>query len=74
MTASPNHFFKFRSSSINFTVNAAPPVTVADGATVAIDGVSAQPVTFVGTTGTLKLDDAVSFTGQVSGVTGSRRS
>ena len=54
VTASPNHFFKFRSSSINFTVNAAPAVTVADGATVEIDGVSAQSVTFLGTTGTLR--------------------
>ena len=30
------------------TVNAAPPVTVADGATVEIDGVSAQSVIFEG--------------------------
>ena len=53
------------------TVNAAPPVTVADGATVEIDGVSAQPVTFVGTSGTLILTDAPAFTGQVSGLVGS---
>ena len=52
-------------------VNVASPVTVADGATVEIDGASAQSVTFAGTTGTLKLDDALAFTGQVSGLTGS---
>ena len=53
------------------TVDAALPVTVADGATVAIDGASAQSVTFTGSTGTLKLDDAHAFTGQVSGLAGS---
>jgi hypothetical protein len=53
------------------TVNATPPVTIADGATVEIDGVSGQSVTFEGTTGTLKLDDSLAFTGQVSGLTGS---
>jgi len=53
------------------TVNAAPPLTVADGATVEIDGASGQSVTFAGTTGTLKLDDALAFTGQVSGLAGS---
>ena len=36
-----------------------------------IDGASAQAVNFTGTTGTLKLDDAVAFTGQVSGLAGS---
>ena len=36
-----------------------------------LTGVSAQSVTFAGTTGTLKLDDAVAFTGQVSGLAGS---
>ena len=53
------------------SVGSAPPVTITDGATVEIDGVSAQPVTFTGTTGTLKLDNAVAFSGQVSGLTGS---
>ena len=52
-------------------IGAAAPVTVAAGATVEIDGVSAQSVTFAGTTGTLILDDAVAFTGQVSGLAGS---
>ena len=53
-----------------FTVNPAPAITVANGATVEIGGVSAQSVTFAGTTGTLKLDDAPAFTGQISGLTG----
>src|SRR5262249_26975020 len=34
-------------------------------------GVSEQPVTFTGPTGALKLDNAVAFTGQVSGLSGS---
>ena len=50
---------------------AALPVTVAAGAVAAIDGASAQSVTFAGTTGTLLLNDAVAFTGQVSGLAGS---
>ena len=49
-------------------VDAAPPVMVAEGATVEIDGASAQSVSFAGTTGTLKLGDAFAFTGQVSGL------
>ena len=46
-------------------------MTVSDGATVAIDGASAQSVTFTGSTGTLTLNDAVAFKGQVSGLAGS---
>ena len=51
----------------------AAAVTIANGATVEIDGPSAQSVTFEGTTGTLKLQDAVLFTGLVSGLSGARR-
>ena len=69
VTASSNHFFRLRPSSIIFTVNTAPAITVADGATVAIDGASAQSVTFAGSTGTLVLNDAPDFTGQVLGLT-----
>jgi len=53
------------------TVNAAAPVTVGDGATVAIDGASAQSVTFAGSSGILTLNDALAFKGQVSGLAGS---
>ena len=56
-------------SSVN--AQTAPPVTVADGASVEISGVSAQSVTFTGTTGTLKLDDSLAFTGQILGLAGS---
>ena len=52
------------------TVNVGQPATIANGATVEIDGASAQSVIFEGTTGTLKLDDAPAFTGEVSGLTG----
>ena len=41
---------------------------VAEGATVEIDGASAQSVSFASTTGTLKLGDALAFTGRVSGL------
>ena len=51
-------------------VDPAAPITVADGATVEIPEGNAQPVTFTGTTGTLKLDDALAFTGKISGLTG----
>ena len=53
------------------TAHASQPIEVAGGATVEIDGLSAQSVSFTGTTGTLKLDDAADFTGQVSGLRGS---
>ena len=58
-----------QSSSLN--VGPAQSVTVADGVTVEVSGASAQAVTFAGTTGTLKLDNATAFTGNVSGLTGS---
>ena len=45
------------------------PVTISDGGTAEIS-VSSQAVTFEGTTGTLKLDNSVSFTGQISGLAG----
>src|SRR6202044_1226583 len=48
-----------------------PPLSVAAGGTAEIAGMSGQSVTFEGATGTLKLDDAVGFTGQVSGLAGS---
>jgi hypothetical protein len=44
--------------------------TIANGATVDIDGPSAQTVTFAGTTGTLKLEEPQAFTGVVSGLSG----
>src|ERR1700676_5466540 len=52
-------------------VDTAPAVTVANGATVEIDGASAQLVTFAGMTGTLKIGDSLAFAGHVSGLTGS---
>ena len=52
-------------------MKALPPVIVADGATVEIKGNGTQLATFAGTTGTLVLDDAVAFRGQISGLTGS---
>ena len=45
-------------------------MTIANGATVETDGRSAQSQTFTGTTGTLKLEDAPSFTGSISRLAG----
>ena len=50
---------------------AAPSVTVAVGAVVAIDGASAQSVTFAGSTGSLILGDSLAYKGQVFGLAGS---
>ena len=47
------------------------PITIDNGGTAEIRIASSQAVTFEGATGTLKLDDAQAFTGQVSGLTGS---
>ena len=55
----------------SLNVQTAPAVTIAEGASVEIAGVSAQSVIFSSTTGTLKLDDSLAFTGQVSGLAGS---
>jgi len=51
--------------------NAMSAVTVPDGALVEIIAASSQTITFAGTAGTLKLDDAVAFTGKILGLTGS---
>ena len=47
-----------------------PSVAIANGATITIDGPSAQSVTFAGTTGALKLEDPQVFTGVISGLSG----
>jgi hypothetical protein len=52
-------------------VKSAPAVTIADGGSAEIVGVSAQSVTFTGTTGTLNLADSLAFTGEVAGLAGS---
>jgi hypothetical protein len=57
-------------ASTPVNVEAAPTVTVAEGASVEIAGASAQSVTFTGTTGTLKLDHSLAFTGQITGLAG----
>jgi hypothetical protein len=55
-----------------FSTNDTPAtLMIAGGAAAEIAGISAQSVDFAGTSGTLKLDDAVGFTGQVSGIAGS---
>jgi len=58
-------------SSDDAVLNTVPGVTIAEGATVDIGGVSAQFVSFAGPTGMLVLDDATAFAGQVSGLAGS---
>ena len=46
-------------------------MTIAEGASAEIAGASAQSVAFEGTTGTLKLDASLAFTGEISGLAGS---
>jgi hypothetical protein len=58
-------------SAAKVIADTASMVTVTDGVTVEINGVSDQSVNFEGTTGELKLNDAGAFTGQVSGLAGS---
>jgi hypothetical protein len=58
------------SASTPLNVDTASTVTVADGASVEINGASAQSATFTGTTGTLKIDHSVAFTAPVSGLAG----
>lgn len=58
-------------SAQSSTGDASQPIPVTGGASVEIDGASTQSVAFSGTTGTLKLDDAVHFTGHVAGLQGS---
>ena len=43
---------------------------VADGSTLELHGAVAGKITFAGTTGSLKLDDATDFTGQIAGMRG----
>jgi hypothetical protein len=69
--AEPAVQIAIRGSIVSASGDVPAPVTVTDGATVEINGVSAQSVTFAGTTGTLRLDSALSFTGTVSGLSGS---
>jgi hypothetical protein len=44
-------------------------LTIANSAKLELNGVSNANVTFTGTTGTLKLDQSMAFTGNVSGLT-----
>jgi 20S proteasome alpha/beta subunit len=56
-------------SSLPFAVDTAS-VTVAEGASVEINGLGPQSVTFTGTTGTLKIEHAFNYAGQISGLAG----
>ncbi|MGJ4940716.1 beta strand repeat-containing protein [Bradyrhizobium sp. HKCCYLS1011] len=47
-----------------------PAVVVAEGATVEIPGGDSQAVTFSGTTGTLKIDHSITYTGEITGLSG----
>ena len=53
------------------SVDAVALLTIVDGASAQVEDPSAQSVSFQGPTGTLKLDDAGAFAGQVSGLSGS---
>ncbi|MCS3446158.1 MULTISPECIES: beta strand repeat-containing protein [Bradyrhizobium] len=55
----------------NVTGESPSSATVAAGTTLELTGASNAAVTFLGSTGTLKLDNSASFTGTVAGMTGS---
>ncbi|MHC6151678.1 hypothetical protein ACVSQB_07765 [Bradyrhizobium elkanii] len=55
----------------NVTGESPSSATIAAGATLELTGASNAAVTFLGSTGTLKLDNSASFTGTVAGMTGS---
>src|SRR5579864_8673094 len=58
-------------SASPFSVNEPNWVTVADGATVGIDGAGTQFARFLGDSGTLRIRDSIDFSGQIAGLTGS---
>jgi hypothetical protein len=45
-------------------------ITIAEGGSAEINGPGTQSVTFTGTAGTLTIDHALAFTGQISGLAG----
>ncbi|MVT66203.1 hypothetical protein GPL21_13925 [Bradyrhizobium pachyrhizi] len=55
----------------NVTGESPSSATIAAGATLELTGASNAAVTFLGSTGTLKLDNSASFTGTVAGMSGS---
>jgi hypothetical protein len=58
-------------TTLSSSANTTPSITIANGATAEINGISDQSVNFTDTTGTLKLDQSLVFSGQVSGLAGS---
>ncbi len=58
-------------TSAPFFADTLSSVKIASGASIEIDGPSAQSITFSGKTGTLKLGDSVAFTGEIAGLAGS---
>ena len=61
------------SSTFNVTTassDAISAVTIAGGGSAEIDGPGTQLVTFTGVTGTLRIDHALGFSGQISGLAG----
>ncbi|KRP98785.1 hypothetical protein AOQ73_20595 [Bradyrhizobium pachyrhizi] len=55
----------------NVTGESPSTATIAAGTTLELTGASNAAVTFLGSTGTLKLDNSASFTGTVAGMSGS---
>jgi hypothetical protein len=71
-TALSTHLFRYSGSTAPTPVTIDEPnVTVADRATVTIECQSAQTITFGGDTGTLILNNAADFVGEVKGLSGS---
>ena len=67
-------WFSVNHNSATDAVTAIDPsqtISITAGADVEIDGGAQQSVDFTSTTGTLKIDNSIEFTGQVSGLSGS---
>ena len=70
MTADIASSAQFATAGTSFEAGEASAVTIAEGGSAEIDGPGTQLVTFTGVTGTLRIDHALGFSGQISGLAG----
>ena len=70
MTADIASSAQFATAGTSFEASEASAVTIAEGGSAEIDGPGTQLVTFTGVTGTLTIDHALAFSGQISGLAG----
>ena len=70
VTADMTSSAQFATAGTSFEASEASAVTIAEGGSAEIDGAGTQSVTFAGITGTLRIDHALGFSGQISGLAG----